>query len=461
MSIIRTNILRYCVAIIILIAAQSCNDLDLLPESSVPGDGFFTNETEVLTGVAGMYDGLQRVYSRRESHYGGLWSVTELRSDNMTIVLSEGEMGNVDELNFFPTSDIARSFWVDSYLTIARANNVLATLDVVVDADVKDQFEGEAKFVRALAYFNLVRLYGDVPLTVNVTSSTDDLPDLTRVPTSDIYTQIKSDLNDAVSLLPASIAAGRTSLGAAKGLLAKVYLTLGETGSAETLLADVMNDGYALEPSVEDVFSLSNANNDEILFAVAYKSSSNGEGNNVPYLYLDNTVGFTATEDLWNNMPAGNRYDETLFIYKTERKTKKYTQGSTTLYEGDDDWIVLRYADIILMYAEVLNIENGTANMQPAIDELNKIRVRAGLTEYVLADFANTDELEDAIRDERRWELAFEGQRWFDLQRYGSDGIAILSAHLGTTVSTDQLLLPIPQSEINISQNVITQNSGY
>ncbi|MDF9799285.1 hypothetical protein OKW21_004548 [Catalinimonas alkaloidigena] len=448
-------------SIILMIVAPGCSDLDILPESQVPSDGFYTTEAEIGTIVAGMYDGLQRVYSRTAGQPGGLWSLTDLRSDDMGIILSEGEWGRMENLGILPSSDVTLDFWNSSYVTITRANNLLANLEVVTDAELKDQFEGEGKFVRALTYFNLVRLFGEVPLTTTATTSTDDLPELSRQSIDAVYVQIENDLSDAVNLLPSTNEVGRATAGAAKGLLAKVYLNRGERTSAKTLLEDLMDDGYALEPTVADVFSIDNESNNEILFSVGYKAASNGEGNNFAYDFKVNSIGFVPTQEHMDLSPAGARYDATLAVVGVENRTIKYDPSNAGQEDGENDWIVLRFADIILMYAEILNIENGSANMQPAIDQLNRVHAREDLEPYTVEDFADADALAEAIRDERRFELAFEGHRWFDLQRYGAEGIQILSDHLGLQVSADDMLLPIPQREIDVSQGAITQNSGY
>ncbi|WP_179353147.1 RagB/SusD family nutrient uptake outer membrane protein [Winogradskyella vidalii] len=457
-KIYKKTIRRWGVLLAIF-SVLSCSDLDLLPESQVPNDGFYTNEAEIETIVSGVYDGLQHSYSR-QSAPGGLWSLTDVRSDDLTILLSEGEWGRAENLNMLPTSDITLDFWQNCYLTISRTNNLIANLDVINDEGTRNKFEGEGKFVRALTYFNLVRLFGDVPLTTTATLSTENLPDLTRQSTSIIYDQIIADLSDAISLLPETNEVGRATSGAAKGILAKVYLTLGNNSSAKSLLEEILSAGYTLEPTVIDVFSVTNESNNEILFSVGYKSASNGEGNGFSYHLLIDGTGYVPTQEHMDLSPAGDRHDATLAVIGVENRTIKYDPDYAVEYEGDNDWVVLRLADIILMYAEILNEENGDANMQPAIDELNKVHAREDLAPYVLSDFANASELEQAIRDERRFELAFEGHRWFDLQRYGNL-VSVMSNHLGVPVTEDDLLLPIPQREIDVSQGVITQNSGY
>jgi len=456
----KNTIVKMGAVLLIFTTIISCSDLDLQPISEVPIDGFYTNETEVETAVAGVYDGLQKMYSREYGEPGGLWSLTDLRSDDMTIILSEGEWGRVEGLNMTSNSDITLDFWRASYLTIGRANTLLENLDVITDANLKNQYEGEGKFARALTLFNLVRLFGEVPLTNSATASPSELPDLTRRPVSEVYDQIVSDFTDAMTKLPATNAVGRATSGAAKGMLAKVYLTLNNTGQAKTLLEDVMNDGYTLEPSVGSVFSISNESNNEILYSVGYKTSSNSEGNTFSYDFTDNTLGYIPTKEQMNNSPAGSRYDATLAVVGVEDRCIKYDPSSASQEEGENDWIVLRFADIVLMYAEIVNLDNGDGNMQPAIDELNKVHAREDLAPYVLSDFANSAELADAIKDERRYEFVYEGIRWFDLQRYGTL-TAVMSAHLGKTIPATAALLPIPQREIDVSQGVITQNPGY
>jgi hypothetical protein len=355
---------------------------------------------------------------------------------------------------------------------IFRANVVLANLGVASEENAP-KIEAEAKFVRAYAYFNLVRLYGDIPLVDRVIGSEDTDISFTRVATSSIYELIVSDLNNAVSGLDNTYKT-RASKAAAQALLAKVYLTLGTNYvEAQSLCEAVMSSGFSLEPNFKDVFF--NELNNEIIFAIGYEPDG-VDSQNFSAEWL-NAVGRTSgvnytTADSRAALDAlgGNR---TMYSYRVD--TGQPTQFQVVKYipDGDDnlgiaptssdptaagnDWIVLRYADVLLMHVEAIMAGGNSTNVQAALDSFQLVRDRAGLTDVV------TNITKQELLDERRVELAYENQRLFDLIRFG-EAQSVLSAFStvnGYSFSASDLLLPIPQREINLSNGLLTQNPGY
>ena len=340
-------------------------------------------------------------------------------------------------------------FYTALYKSILSANNVIENSTSATEI-------GEAKFLRALSYFKLVRVFGDVTVNLSATPSTSDGSILIRRPAGEVYsTVIIPDLEDAVAALGTDIDDGRASKYAAQGMLGKVYMQLGNSSAAESQLAAVVNGaasaGISLQDNFSDIFGVDNDLNSEIIFATQVSSSIADEYEDSEfwswYGGLDTKSLMPLDPDLiaaFDASPGDLRRAVT--IDETLMASPKFPQTGGP----DHDWIELRLADVILMYAEALN-ENG--NTSGALTELNKIRTRAGLAD---SGASSQGEVRTAIANERRLELAFEGQRWFDLVRTGT-----VDAEMGQTINSDYHLFPIPISEVLASFEVITQNPGY
>lgn len=494
--------------------------IDLYPESNLNTGTFYSNNDEVKAGLTGCYNGLQAPLSRE-------WQFTELRSDNSYM----GSTGSTNSFNrdlsdldeFIPatTNDGLYQYWLDTYFNIRSCNIVLQKLGVNYDpatgtislsnidipiSDVnRKQFAGEALFIRAYHYFNLVRLYGGVFLVHTPVSPTVSKT-MNRSSVDDIYKLIVADLSTAAtymnnlkfSQIPAADK-GRATSWAAKALLGKVYLTQNKKTEAIAQLQDVVtNSGYGLQPTYNGVFSITNELNNEILFTVSYKAGGFGLGS--PF---GNTFGpLGSSSDVINGSGSGwntptssidsfysgadSRKPVTIAKYKpgTPQEViyvKKYLTPVTITFDGESDWPIIRYADVLLMLAEA------QGNTASSVGYISQVRVRAGLSS-ISGAFATVAEFEKELVDQRRLEFAFENQRWFDLLRYKStlasiDPIQILKDHfayeyashyitytaptptlafLQGNVTTDKLLLPIPQHEIDTNtQLVIAQNPGY
>ena len=385
---------------------------------------------------------------------------------------SEGEPAQFESFAVEATNGVVYDYYRSSYDVIFRANTVLENLEAASD-EARGTFEGEAKFVRAYTYFNLVRLWGPVPLVDKVISITDEDIQFTRVDASTIYSLIISDLQTAVANLDNSNY-GRASKAAAEALLAKVYLTRGNYAEARALCESVKSSGFELEDNFKDVFF--SERNNEIIFAIEYVGDDSQDSQNFSAEWLNavgrssglNYVTTEAVEAL--DMYGGNR---TLYSYRidsdqpTQNQVVKYipngddtlgidpTSGDPTL--AGNDWIVLRYADVLLMHVEAI-MAGGPSTADPsALDSFQKVRDRAGLTDAVASIS------KEELLNERRVELAFENQRWYDLLRFDV-GYGILeqfAADNGYGFSATDLLLPLPQREINLGGGLLEQNPGY
>jgi starch-binding outer membrane protein, SusD/RagB family len=438
--------------------------LDLKPESSLVEENYFRTTGEVETGVINLYDALQKTVMPEIQ-------LSELRSDNISPNLLEGEWAAIDNFNETSSNDFVNTFWVTSYAAVARANIVLKYLNNVTDPAKKDRFEGEAKFVRALMLFNLVRLYGDVPLPLAPVGP-DETNAFKRVPMADVYKQIITDLKTAEAMLPAVWEAanlGRATKGAAQALLGKVYLTQKDYASAKTALESVINGkAYQLLAKYSDVFGPGTEMNKEIIFAIRFRSASNGEGQSFSHNFSKDgaTRGLKPLADMLALYSAedAQRLAASVSGTGTNAFVGKFPDAANTgsRLDAGNDWIVLRYADVLLMYAEVLNQLTGP---EAALPHLNAIRTRAGVPALTATAVATKAAMQQAIERERRVELAFENHRWYDLLRWGK-AIEAMNTHFkaigrSITVEPFRVLFPIPQRDIDLSKGVTTQNPGH
>ncbi|PQJ79730.1 RagB/SusD family nutrient uptake outer membrane protein [Polaribacter porphyrae] len=469
--------------LVITVFYSSCEDSFLSPEleTGINADNYFKNDAEIEAGVLNIYDGIQGVnqlqITNNNFNHGVQveFYLTEMRSDNTETKSNEGEAAQFEFFNVEATNGLVDDYYRSYYNVIFRANLVLENLGTA-SATKSPVFEGEAKFLRAYSYFNLVRLFGDVPLVDKLISPLDKQTAFTRVASTQIYDLIVSDLQTAISNLDDNGPNDRGSKAAAEGILAKVYLTLGRYSEAQTLLESIMNPsrGFALESNFKDVFY--NEGNDEVLFAIGFLPDSRLNSQSFSAEWL-NAVGRTsgvnyASLDAKTVLDAngGNR---TQYSYREDQAQAGKYQVVKYLPDGDtnlgiaptsadprsagNDWVVLRYADILLMHVEAIMAGGASTTSTNAISSFQKVRDRAGLTTAV------TSISEDELLLERRVELAFENHRFFDLLRFGKaqDVFSAYSAANGLGYSSTDLLLPIPQREINIGNGQLSQNPGY
>ncbi|WP_288425021.1 RagB/SusD family nutrient uptake outer membrane protein [uncultured Spirosoma sp.] len=451
---------------------SSCEDkLFQEPQTSKVLNNFLRNETETEEYVNAVYANLQA-----NGLYGlYLPAFSEIQSDNTYDEVpanDDGIYGQLDQFTTIPSNSLISSVWTQSYSTIQKANTVLnriGSISYATDATRQARI-GEMKFIRALLYFNLVRLYGDVPLVTQETTDPNAYFGQGRTASSQVYDQIKKDLTEAISVLPTTTSQpGRVVKTAAQSLLAKVHLTLKNYADAQTLLQTVVSSGqHTLMSNPADVFSISNENNKEIIFAVQFAPGVNGntEGSTMFQQFSPSgTVSGAKGHDLPTKSLYGlyNSADKRKSAYLTATAagtpwSKKLMQPTTVITDGGSDFVVLRYADVLLMLAEV---QNELGNTSGAATALNLIRTRAGLANTTAT---TQSDLRSAIDLERRFELVGEGHRWFDLLRSGN-AVSVMNDWFKTnniqiTITSNNLLMPIPQSQINTDPS-IKQNPGY
>ena len=491
--------------------------LEEAPSDQITDINFYKTETDAIQAVTASYSELTK-----EGQYNlALWGM-DIMADISTTGGGGGSDGieytQLDDYNIPTTNPVANRLWGSCFIGIQRANLVLQKVPAItaIDPTIKQRCLGEAQFLRAKYYFDLVRAYGDVPL-FTIPPGSPAAVNIPRTPAAQVYAQIEKDLADAFTNLPASYSGadlGRATKWAAAGLLAKVYITdpAGKKPeAAQWALQVIKNSGKSLWASYGDNFKIANENGKESLFEVQYVSGRNG--------YERNNVGFCGNEFFAprgsGTTPAGGGYGfnipEPDFVsgYETGDTRKAttiwvpgdvYPAGSavpaqlpqapgspfgfnckkwfigkvnTNIWDSGLNIPVLRLAEVYLILAEAVGPTGGPDGGLAAI---NTVRRRAfGLpvgTPSPRDLTASTSNFTAAVLRERKYELAFEFDRWFDLKRYHGTPQGLIpvmtaqSAFLRTlgiqrgVPTARNLVLPIPQSELDANP-ALKQNDGY
>ena len=469
---------------------SSCSDfLEQNPQTDLSENDFYKTADDILSAVNGAYSSLQE-----GDIYGNWYVFGEIPSDNTRNQLS-GSVTTQNEFDQFyidTQNSMIANFWKAAYKVINRTNTILGRIDgIEINTELANRYKLECKFIRALMYFNLVRVYGDVPLVLKEISISESY-DILREPKENVYNQIIADLKEAQDL-PVSYSTaedGRATQGAAKALLANVYMTLHKYAEAETILAEIINSGrYSLLENTpgslnidgyKNVFSPVNHNSKEGIFEIQFLKGGYGEGSNyannfAPENSVSNVVAVGGTGgnnipemDIYNAYEEGDlRRDFSMSLgYYDNRKNNEWVESRYVCkfmdvpYQNNDasnNYPVIRYADVILMYAEALNQNGKTAE---ACKYLNMTRRRGfgyQTTETSPVDLQTTDKAQFAlmVEQERRVELAFENHRWFDLIRTGR-AVEVMRSK-GFSLNETNLICPIPQKQIDVNPK-LTQN---
>ncbi|ROI07816.1 RagB/SusD family nutrient uptake outer membrane protein [Chryseobacterium sp. H3056] len=478
------------------LTAINCSDdfLDKVQPDTINTGNYPQTAEELITLVNGAYQPLQRpkLYNMR------MWT-SDIFAGNSIVGAGGGEDGiETTQLSNFVTSTDNQGvldLWRGPWPGILSANIIIKTAPTInIDDATRNRSLGEAYFLRAHYYFILVRFFGDVPLVTEPQDVNGDLYPA-RAPKADIYNLIVSDLEKAAELLPlksqySESDKGRASKGAAMGLLAKVYLTQGNWQKTVDLTTQLQSMGYALNADYSDNFNINNENSVESLFEVQYASNGGYD-----FWSNENQASWTSTfmgprgsnfvgggwgwnqptQEFISSYEAGDlRKAKTVFYEGCPQYDGKEYQANYSLtgynvrkflvplsafpsYDNSPlNFPVLRYSEVLLMKAEALNELGQTA---AAAAPLNLVRARAGLSGVSGLSQAN---FREKVLHERRMELAFEGQRWFDLIRVnnGQYGLDFFHSIGKTNATTKHLLLPIPQIERDRNPN-LTQNPGY
>ncbi|MBY0481863.1 MAG: RagB/SusD family nutrient uptake outer membrane protein [Chitinophagaceae bacterium] len=452
---------------VILFSVIGCQkDLVQIPQTTKTADNFYSNETELEEAVKGVYATLQFT----GNYNTAMPAIGELPGEDAydeTPANDNGYYGQLDDINVISQNGIIQDNWADSYTGIQRANIVLNRIKDITykDNNLKNARIGEMKFIRALYYFNLVRIYGDVPLVTTEISNPLASFGQTRAAKIDVYKQIEADLNEAILLLPIRTVANKMRVvkTAAQTLLGKVKLTQKDYASAETLLLAVENSGvHQLLADVTTVFPVANELNDEIIFSVQFASglNSNSKGSDAYRMFnptgrvvgsMTGTKGHGVLKSSFYNLYDATDKRKNVYVGAIASGigyNNKIAVPATVVTDAASDWVVLRYADVILMLAE---IENELAKPTQALSYLNMIRTRAGLSSFSSSD---KTEIFNEIDLQRRKELVWEGHRWFDLLR--QDRVQTV---LGVS-DVNKLLMPLPASQIATDPS-LKQNPGY
>ena len=489
--------LKYTISVFLLILGLSaCKEdiLNITPSTKNAAEDFYKDENQLNQAVLAGYNSLLTMPS-------GNWNLSEVRSDNGLELLSNAQR-DVNDVGYFIISaqtGVLQSVWSQRYTTIYRSNILLEKIEPFTFTRV-NQFKAEGRFLRALAYFDLVRYFGDVPLVTKVLDIVAAKQE-PRAAYATVYNTIVEDLKFAVANLPETYLVadkGRATKWAAKALLGRVYLTMSgfplkqadKMALAKQEFADVIAQEakyFPLAANYTDLFKAANDNKYNV-FEVQYISGGLGLGNYAPFdmafqfpsqwsAFQPSGYDGSPSPQLvaaWSNTDKrkfatlDTGYTDTKTLAKSSRVqyTKFLEKGSTVpvdRYDHPVNFPLIRYEDVLLMYAEILNEEAGTPPAA-AITILNRIRTRAGVPSLTPA---TKEAFRLAMEQERQWEFCGEGLRWHDLVRT-ERALTVMNKYLtdnavplGRAVDAHDLLYPIPQKELLINPGFWKQNAGY
>ncbi|RFM33923.1 RagB/SusD family nutrient uptake outer membrane protein [Chitinophaga silvisoli] len=489
--------MKYIIAIFCISILAACNKdfLDTAPISNQNESSFYKTENDIVQAVSGVYNKLLTFPDVNNLY------LSEVRSNNYYVDRQDAARDYFSLSAFEITSALGtlQTAWTNDYEMIERANQVLDRIDEIsfTDTTKRSRMKGECKFLRALAYFELVKAFGAVPLIEHTVSSEEALS-YPRVGADTIYNFIVSELTAAASLLPNSYSGtdkGRATKLAALGILGRAYMFMAGYPFNKTenysnaiqvfrQVLDAENNGWTFAPTYAEIFKTS-SDNKYYLFEVQYLSGGKGLGNPVPgeVIPLDMDTKITPygayymqgvpSDDLINSFEAGDKREfvilDTVYRNKSGVMTqrsyfKKYLDSSAAAsILSSSDWginfPILRPEDVMLMYAQAVNETSGPT--AEALSIVNRIRTRAGLTGI---SGVSQSEFRLILETERRHELAWEGIYWGDLIRTGRC-LDVMNPWLQTnyskSIDVTQELYPVPQSEMQIKPGLYYQNPGY
>jgi hypothetical protein len=472
------NYIKIPIGIILIIVVGGCKKLTQVPEpvNTVTTSEAFSSDASATSVIAGIYSNLLGTGSVANPVFGnGLTTIDAgLSADELQPFRNSGLLYSRNALNS-SDGDLLNNFWSKPYFDIYVANSAIETLpnSTAVSGPVKKQLLGEAEFFRAFSNFYLINLFGDVPLATTTAYNITDT--LHRSPSLKIYQQIIADLTDAQSKLAEdySFSGGervRVNKYGATALLARTYLYLGNLTNNKTYYVQaaaqadsvINNTGlYSLVSDLNEVF-LANSNEAILQLKITYPPFATAEGTTFntinstaePAYYLTNQLlaSFESNDQRLKSWVNMTHYAGSDYYYPYKYKVKVATDNATEYY------MVLRLAEQYLIRAEARAQQNELTGPNGAIADLNAIRDRAGLPN--LPQTLDQSDILAAVAQERKIELFAEwGHRWFDLKRTGQ-AQTVLSGDKGFAVPANQLLYPIPASELINDANLV-QNPGY
>ncbi len=489
--------------LVLAVALAGCSEKDLAIDPTIPIDtveNYYQNELQAVNAVNATYTPLSAIYN------GAAWHLGDIMSDDADLGGGGGDGLETAELdNFSVTSfnPIVNLMWAQCYFGILRANLVIDRVPgvPVMSEPIRQRSLGEGRYLRALYYWHLVRIFGDVPLYTNVITA-EESSTIPRSPKAEVFAQIVEDLKVAETLLPVSYSGtnlGRATRGAAKGLLASVYLWLGDKTNAAAKAKEVMDaNTYRLNDNYADNFNLERENGPESVFEVQYRSGggqwsdfgagqklntfmapraqdivqSSGYGFNIPTRsfvdqYTKTGADYSTIIDkrreitMWLPGDQFNAYTQPSSLVGSPNgfNVRKYFVPITNVLGDNGGWTcalnvpIMRYSEILLMYAEAAGPATGLA-------ALNQVRARAGLAPAA-AGQSEAQWLE-TVYNERRIEFGFEMHRWYDLLRHPNAQyfLTVMRAAGKNNIQDYHRYMPIPQGERDRNPN-LTQNTGY
>lgn len=439
-------------ACVVLSIGNGCSTLlDTSPVGVVPESTAIATAEGARGAIAGAYTALQNTVSYGEEFV----ELGDVSSDNVDLIGFNPAYLEADRHRLNPNSIVASDLWGNEYDGINRANEIIAKVPAVTGLEPSEKAEimGEAYFIRALEYHNLVKYFGGVPIQLRPTLSLGSVGNVTRATVPDVYVQILHDLDSATAGITNTEPTTRATVGAVVALRARVLLYSGDWTGAESAAATVEQIGYELTPNYSDLFSSNGTATSEDVFRLdATTVQSN-------FLFYD----YVALRMIVPTVSMLQAYDDTLDVDDLNSYATADVRGQWNIYvdngaatatkfrspRGTEKLHVLRFGEVVLIRAEALARLN---RLPEAVVELHRIQARANAPLFVLGTHTQQNVI-DAITSERRKELAFEGDRWPDLVRLG-----LAASVLG--IDPTQTLYPIPENDILLSPT-LTQNPGY
>ncbi|MBC9911550.1 RagB/SusD family nutrient uptake outer membrane protein [Chitinophaga varians] len=473
--------LRYSVLLVLL--GASCSKLDEHPESVLITDNFYQNEAEANAAVTAAY---RKLYETGQSLYNSLFQIgVEMATDDYEAGprARNAHVRAISGLTHDASNDRMEQLWKQSYDAINVSNIAIDRIALIkkenISETIRTRLINEAKFLRALHYFNLVRWFGAVPLVLHEPASlSPDALYVEKAPEADVYAQVISDLTAAENLpAPGEYGAndiGRATAGAAKSLLAKVYLTRKDWAQAAAKSKEVIDSHwYGLFENFADVFNVGKKNGIEHIFSAQFLGNSGYQGNSlasrsapneVPGINGDYADALHKQGGLYESFAEGDARKAVTFVtqmvsptdgklYTFEPHFNKYYDAAVVGNQGESskNLPIIRYAEVLLIYAEALNELNGPST--EAYQAIDAVRQRSGIARLQdVAPGLSTDNFRDSLFQERRKEFVYEYQRWFDLVRRGPDYyVKVLKAAGKTLAAPRHIHFPTPQRELNLN----------
>lgn len=465
------------------LAAIACNSLDESPKAVIVSDTFYKTEKDADAAVIAIYNALN---SAQHTLYNRLMQIgTEMATDDYEAGprARNAHVRALSNLTHDASNDRMLELWRQSYDGINRANIAIEKIgeNPSLDPARAGILVNEAKFLRALLYFNLVRWFGGVPLvTQETTSLTPENIYVSNATESEVYALIEQDLKDAEGLPAPSVGGriGRATSGTAKSLLSKVYLTQKKWKEAADKSKEVIDSKwYDLFENFADVYATSQKNGKEHILSAQFKGLSNWNGNmlagssaptDIPGISGDYADALHREGLLFESFEEKDKRKYVTFgvqytspvdgkVYTTHPHFRKYFDETVPAspYESSKNTPIIRFAEILLIYSEALNELNGGPTPE-AYDAIDRVRARAGIAALKESQPGlNQAAFREAVFEERRKELVFEYQRWFDLARRGSDYyVTKLKAAGKGNAQPRHIHFPIPQRELDLNPNL-------